>query len=83
VNAIDTARSNAQTAEAAFLADQTNVAGILAAAANASAPLPAAQAQLTTDQALYVAALQAESDQALAEIATLNAPPAAPAAPAS
>jgi hypothetical protein len=70
----------ASSAEAAFVADTANVATIQAAEATAVSPLPAAQAQLDADQALYVTALNGLSAAALAEAATFL-PPAPPASP--
>lgn len=76
---IDQKQAAAAAAEGVYSNDLANVATIQTNIAAATSPLVAAQAQLATDQAAYVAALQ-DLDQAVqAEIAALTAPVAPPA----
>jgi len=70
--ALDQAVATAQAAEAAYNSDVTNIANIQASIASASAPLPAAQTQLTSDTASFVTSLQAVSAAALAEVTALQ-----------
>ena len=71
-SALDQAITAAAAAEATYSADLANVGSIQTAIATATAPLAPAQAQLTTDTAAYVAALQALSQAALAEVQALT-----------
>jgi hypothetical protein len=77
-SAIDQAITNAAAAEATYTGDVANVQTIQAAIQTATSPLIPAQAQLATDQAAYVAALQALDQAVQAEITSLGtvAPPA-------
>jgi hypothetical protein len=74
---LDQAVASAQAAEATYNSDVTNVTNIQTAITTTTAPLVPAQAQLATDQAAFVTALQAVSDAALAEISALSQPTAA------
>jgi hypothetical protein len=71
---LDQAVAAAQAAEATYNSDVTNVTNIQTAITTTTAPLVPAQAQLATDQAAFVTALQAVSDAALAEISALSQP---------
>ena len=71
-SALDQAITAAAAAEATYAADVTNVGNIQQAIATATAPLAPAQAQLTTDTQSYVAALNALSQAALAEVQALT-----------
>jgi hypothetical protein len=76
---IDLAITAAAAAEATYNGDVQNVAQIQTAIEAATSPLAPAQAQLVTDTAAYVSALQA-LDQAVQAQITALAPPPAPAA---
>jgi hypothetical protein len=76
---LDQAITATSAAEANYTADQQNVENIQTAITTATQPLAAAQSQLSTDQTAYIAALNALSQAALDEAATL-APPPPPAA---
>ena len=76
---IDQAIAAASAAEATYNSDVANVANIETAIQTATSPLAPAQAQLTSDQAAYVAALQTLDQAVQAEIASLTPPAPAPA----
>lgn len=69
---IDQAITAASAAEATYNSDVANVATIETAITAATTPLAPAQAQLATDQAAYVTALQALDQAIQAEIASLT-----------
>lgn len=75
---LDQAVTAVTAAEATYNADVNNVATIEANVSTASAPLPAAQAQVATDQTAYVSALNDLVAAAQAKIATLDPPPPPP-----
>jgi hypothetical protein len=78
-SAIDQAITNVAAAEATYTGDVTNIATIQTAIQAANTPLAAAQAQLTTDEASYVAALQALAQAVQDAITALQSPVAPPA----
>ena len=71
---IDQAITAAAAAESTYNSDLANVASIETAIEAATSPLAPAQAQLATDTATYVTALQTLDQAIQAQIAALTAP---------